>query len=266
MGYKQVIQRLAKKRLRMSVPVQISDTEDLISSEQSPRFKKVPTLGPAITQIVLCIGQIVLVFTLPSLYDRHSNGAHSFGSFSLLIYTHGAHWAAFLIIDQFLHYHHHKSRLQGYLEFYVRTKNIRRAPFYILSIGNAVLMIVVMILHDLCDSSKECSRTFTKVDYLRGLITLESMVIICLVVSYIMILSDFHKKQFPPDVLREDLTNSVMLSSSNGELIGCVGRDQMAEVLERQAEMIRYLHEHSESLGRKILLLTSQLSQKERVV
>merc|ERR1712025_903527 len=166
-----------------------------------------------------------------------------FGSFSLLIYTHGAHWAAFLIIDQYLHHHHHKSRLQGYLEFYVKTKNVRRAPFYILSIGNAVLMIVVMVLHDLCDSSRECSRTFTKVDYLRGLITLESLVVICLVVSYILLLADHHKKQLPPDVLREDLTDSVMLNSSNGEVIGCVGPDQMVEVLERQAEMIRYLHE-----------------------
>merc|ERR1712025_907546 len=253
------IQRLAKKRVKMSVPVQISDTEDLISSEQSPRFKKVPTLGAAITQIVLCIGQIVLVFTLPSLYDRHSNGAHSFGSFSLLIYTHGAHWAAFLIIDQFLHYHHHKSRLQGYLEFYVRTKNIRRAPFYILSVGNAVLMIVVMILHDLCDSNNSCTHTFTKVDYLRGLITLESLVVICLVVSYIIILVEFNKRQLPPDVLREDINNTVMLSESNGEVVGCVSPDQMVDVLERQAEMIRYLHEHTQHLGRKILLLTTQL-------
>eukprot|EP00092_Neocalanus_flemingeri_P012944 GFUD01013943.1.p1 GENE.GFUD01013943.1~~GFUD01013943.1.p1 ORF type:complete len:249 (+),score=64.58 GFUD01013943.1:116-862(+) len=245
--------------------VQISDEEDLITSEQSPRFKKVPTLAAAITQIVLSLAQIILVFLLPSLYDKHAREGRSFGSFSLLIYTHGAHWAAFLIIDQFLHHHHHKSRLQGYLEFYVRTKNIRRAPFYILSVGNAVLMIVVMILHDLCDSDKSCSHTFTKVDYLRGLITLESLVVICLVVSYILILTDFHNKQLPPDVLRNDLNSSIMQNTSQDDVIGCLEPDQMVEVLERQAEMIRYLHEHSENLGRKILVLTSQLSQKERM-
>ena len=37
-----------------------------------------------------------------------------------------------------------------------------------LQVGNAVLMIVVMILHDLCDGGKGCSHTFTKVDYLRS--------------------------------------------------------------------------------------------------
>lgn len=194
-----------------------TDEDELITTDRAPRFKRLPTLGAAVTQILLCVAQIILVFLLPSLYDKNDTANRKFGSFSLLIYTHGAHWAAFLIIDQFLHHHHHKSRLQGYLEFYVKTKNVRRAPFYILSIGNAVLMIVVMILHDLCDSSKTCSNSFTKVDYLRGLITLESMVVICLVVSYIMLLSDFHKRELPPDVMREDLSNSVMLNSTNGK-------------------------------------------------
>merc|ERR1719238_2020538 len=180
--------------------------------DRTPRFKRVPTLGAAVTQIVLCVAQIILVFLLPSLYDKHDTPDRRFGSFSLLIYTHGAHWAAFLIIDQFLHHHHHKSRLQGYLEFYVKTKNIRRAPFYILSVGNAVLMIVVMILHDLCDSGKGCSHTFTKVDYLRGLITLESMVVVCLVVSYIYILSEHNTKALLPDVLREEFTSAVLPS------------------------------------------------------
>merc|ERR1712228_256142 len=181
------------------------------------------TLAAAITQIILCLAQIILVFLLPSLYDKHNNGATSFGSFSLLIYTHGAHWAAFLIIDQFLHYHHHKSRLQGYLEFYVRTKNIRRAPFYILSVGNAVLMIVVMILHDLCDGGKGCSHTFTKVDYLRGLITLESMVVVCLVVSYMYILRDHNAKALLPDVLREEFTSAV---TPRNDIVGSQGPDQ----------------------------------------
>ena len=59
--------------------------------------------------------------------------------------------------------------IQGYLEFYIKTKNVRRAPFYILSIGNAILMIVVMVLHDLCDSNQKCSHTFTKVKGIRNI-------------------------------------------------------------------------------------------------
>jgi len=255
--------------------VNISDEEELVGDDSQEgggnRFKKVPTLPAAVVQIGLCLAQIILVFALPSLYDRSRHGTpdRSFGSFSLLIYTHSAHWACFLIIDQYLHHHHHKSRLEGYLEFYVRTKNIRRAPFYILSVGNAVLMIVVMVLHDLCDS-EPCSHTFTKVDYLRGLITLESLIVICLVVSYIYILQDHHTKALPPDVLRGDLFSSLgggplAAGGRPVELLGCQEQEQRDEVMERQAETIRYLQEHTETLCRKIQVLTQQLGQKERL-
>ena len=108
-------------------------------------------------------------------------------------------------------------------------------------------MIVVMILHDLCDSGKGCSHTFTKVDYLRGLITLESMVVVCLVVSYIYILSEHNKKALLPDVLREEFTSAVL---PNPQFVGSQGpdHDQVSEVMERQAEMIR-LEKHFRTTG-----------------
>ena len=45
---------------------------------------------------------------------------------------------------------------------FFRTKNVRRTPFYLVSAGNAVLMFVVVLLHDLCDNHPTCSH-FTKV-------------------------------------------------------------------------------------------------------
>jgi hypothetical protein len=174
----------------------------------------------------------VLVFLLPALYDQGAADHSGLGSFSLLIYTHSGHWAAFLAIDQFLLLHHHRSRQQGYLDFYVRTKNIRRAPFYILSVGNAALMLVVVILHDLCDTDSSCRNATTKVDYLRGLITLESLIIICLVVSYIHTLRLHHNSRLPPDVLRQELYTV--------QAGGHLAPGQMAEVMERQAELIRW--------------------------
>ena len=100
------------------------DQEELLTVESEPRFRGLPTLPAALTQIFLCIAQIILVFVLPSLYDRHAHAPSGigFGSFSVLIYTHGAHWAAFLIIDQFLHHHHHKSRLQVKYKFKFRAR------------------------------------------------------------------------------------------------------------------------------------------------
>jgi len=229
----------------------------LADGEQGPRVPRLPTLPAAVIQIFLCLAQIVLVFLLPALYDRDKSHQHVLGSFSLLIYTHTGHWAAFLAIDQFLLKHHHNSRQQGYLDFYVRTKNLRRAPFYILSVGNALLMMAVVILNDFCDSSYSCLHTFTKVDYLRGLITLESLVVLCLVINYIHVLSNFHSSRQPPDVLRGELWDR--------GVVGSMEPSQVTQVMERQAEMIRYLTERCENLCEKVQELSTQLGRKERI-
>ena len=88
-------------------------------------------------------------------------------------------------------------------------------------------MIVVIILHDLCDSGKGCSHTFTKVNYLRGLITLESMVVVCLVVSYI--LSEHNKKALLPDVLRKEFTSAVLLNFPRNDIVGSHCEENLAK-------------------------------------
>ena len=55
------------------------------------------------------------------------------------------------------------SRCRGYIEFYLNTKNLRRTPFYMVSIGNAVLLLTVTALHDYCDHENNCPDKFTKV-------------------------------------------------------------------------------------------------------
>jgi hypothetical protein len=240
-----------------------SQTDEEMLIVTSRRFQKVATLPAAVISVAMCTVQIILAFILPELCDKKGREC-VLNSFSILIYTHGGHWAGILAIDQFLHLAHHKSRLTGYLEFYSKTKNIRRAPFYLVSAGNFVLMLIVIILHDLCDNDRDCTHTFTKVDYLRGLITLESLVVICCNVSYIIILREFNGKQSPPDVLRDDFAASIHLGE-HVESIGTQEQDQVMEVMERQAELIRYLKDHSDTLGKKILELTNQLALKERV-
>ena len=58
------------------------DEEELISAVSSPRLRRVPTLGVAVTQILLCTAQIVLVFLLPSYYDRHQQEGGIFSKYT----------------------------------------------------------------------------------------------------------------------------------------------------------------------------------------
>ena len=69
--------------------------------------------------------------------------------------------------------------MQGYLLFYLDTKNIRRAPFYAVSIGNFVLLLVDVILNDYCYAY-------------RSLITNATFHSVCLFVPYITHLKTTH--------------------------------------------------------------------------
>ncbi|CAF5215456.1 unnamed protein product, partial [Rotaria magnacalcarata] len=46
------------------------------------------------------------------------------------------------------HYHQNLSRNDGYLDFYRRTRNLRRTPLIIISAGNAILVAMIKLLED----------------------------------------------------------------------------------------------------------------------
>ena len=57
------------------------------------------------------------------------------------------------------------------------------------------------ILHDYCGYTENChsGNRFMKVDWLRGLITVECMTIMCLFSYYIIKMREFNRLQMPPD-------------------------------------------------------------------
>ena len=117
-----------------------------------------------------------------------------------------------MIGDQYLKWHHRRGRLHGYLEFYIRTKNLRRTPFYIVSFGNAILLLTVTAIHDHCDHSQDpsCQNKEAKIEALRGLITIECMIIAFMWLKYIMVVKKFKKDKCPPDLHRKEFRQQVM--------------------------------------------------------
>lgn len=55
--------------------------------------------------------------------------------FSFLAVVHVGLWVIIFISDRVLQYLHHQSQAKGYLEFFRETKELRRIPYAILSIG-----------------------------------------------------------------------------------------------------------------------------------
>ena len=86
----------------------------------------------------LQIAYETLQFIVP---NKHlMNGVSlSFGGtdppFSFLAVVHVGLWVVIFVSDRFLQHLHHQSQAKGYLEFFRETKELRRFPYAILSIG-----------------------------------------------------------------------------------------------------------------------------------
>lgn len=275
-------------------------------SEFYTGFQKITTIPAAALSIASGFIMIASVFAIPALCEKRPEPHHDHvgsnpfiqchvDSFSLLIYVHSLYWAAHLCLDPYLKKKHKENRIAGYLDFYLKTKNIRRAPFYLVSVGNFMLLIVMTILHDYCGYEDKCQDRFMKVDWLRGLITVEGMTIMSLFSYYIIKMREFNRLQMPPDVLRdtymralrdnlvlrfddqrpitmntnrtvdevgeasrreeEAYQNHAIMVSQRGDLQG-----QNIRLL--QAELIRFLIRQIKRKNKKVVALTQQLADQ----
>jgi len=194
---------------------------------------------------------VLVVFILPVICDsgRTPEQQCFANPFSFLIYSHAIYWFAHLMGDQYLKQKHRVGRLCGYLEFYVQTKNLRRTPFYVISFFNAILLIVETALEDYCESVGGCESKETKIEVLRGFITLECMSVSFMWTKYIVLCKKFKKTRRVPDLWRPDFRAEVLNLRTPTPNSG----DQSVEVfpphnprneydlLEIQTELLNYL-------------------------
>merc|ERR1712179_3086 len=144
---------------------------------------------------------ILMVFILPVIcgIDEDNEGQSGklvslckIDPFSILIYSHTFYWVCHLFADQYLKHHHRRARLLGYLEFYIKTKNLRRSPFYIISGGNAILLITSTALNDSCYPKENCPK-WVNIELLRAIICLECMIVSFMWTKYIVAIKKFKK-------------------------------------------------------------------------
>lgn len=180
-------------------------------------------------------------------------------SISLTLYIHGGMWFVLFLLDRIFQHKHNESRLKGYLDFYRRTKKIRGLPFMINSCANAVLVIVVKLLDNLCDDSDKCW-IIGKSRFIQIPVTIECLVALVVLTFYLARVVKFNRKKALPDVTQEELMTSFVNSQSCVD-VGYRNENYIDEVMEKQADMIRYLRTHAENLARRNLTLTEEISR-----
>lgn len=196
--------------------IQDLDNENLPRKSDRSHLPESGTVPTAIFLGITNIVVILMVFLLPICCTRQGKTPAQvclLEPFSWLLYCHTFYWLCHLVGDQYLKVEHRALRLRGYIEFYVKTKNIRRTPFYIISSFNAILLVTAVALGDYCDNNDGdpgCQAKETKIEVLRGLIVLEGLSVASMWLKYVMDHRKFTKEKSCPDMWREDFREKVL--------------------------------------------------------
>lgn len=117
--------------------ISFSNTNDKIplSSELEPRFKQIKTTFLILAQVFLSLIFISSLFLIPILCDNKTSICSVFEPFDILLFIHSIVWIIFYVFDRVYHFYHMKSRRNGYLAFYRKTRLVRSLPLLIQSAG-----------------------------------------------------------------------------------------------------------------------------------
>ena len=124
------------------------------------------------------------MFLVPHFCGEKNENCSLFGSFDILTFIHAGTWILKFIFDRFYHFHHMKSRRDGYLEFYRNTRYIRAFPLIIISAGNSALVVLLKILNKYCPE-KCTSANLEPINFLQMFVSLETALILPDLIYYL---------------------------------------------------------------------------------
>jgi len=220
-----------------------------LTSDQEPNFKKIATTFVIILQIFTVVTLEVGVFMIPYLCGDKNQNCSNIKDFDLIVYIHSAYWLLKFLFDRFYHFHHMKSRRHGYLEFYRVTRLVRSLPLTIISAGNSILLVLVKILQNYCPV--ECTPDkLTPNNFLQIFVSLENILLLPIMIYYLKQTISFNMAKKKPDINTE--LERPIFSPTQLKDIGFKDSNYVTNILENQADMIRYLQERNEKLSRKL--------------
>ncbi|CAF1401479.1 unnamed protein product [Adineta ricciae] len=230
----------------------------LIDHLEQP-YRPIKTTGFIILHILLTIAFITGIVLFPAIIcpDPPRNDTigrcNNHSGYNIALYIHAGGYIVSLAFDRLYHHYQDLSRRDGYLEFYRQTRNLRRTPLFIISTGNAILVALIELLESYRDSLFHLNWKLYPWYFLALLTSLEVLVILGALLWYLVLTLKFNKRRARPDATQEDLLSSFVTSQTAANEIGFRDESYRENVLEKQADLIRYLRERNEQLGRLVL-------------
>ncbi|XP_037088458.1 transmembrane protein 192-like isoform X2 [Pollicipes pollicipes] len=167
-------------------------------------------------------------------------------------------WICSGVLHLILHRLHFDSYIHGYSDFHQASRLHRKLPAVVYSVGNVLLLLLSLIMRELPPPSDPNPSPLpgewplSAFHYVQLMVTLETIVLLPVLVQYLRLVLRFNAARCPPDVADEDAElPSRALSRSHRP-----SKDDAAYVrrlLRRQADCIQALRAHNTMLGRKIV-------------
>ncbi|XP_078069493.1 transmembrane protein 192 isoform X2 [Mustelus asterias] len=225
----------------------------LVGDVRAP-FKGVPTVcwGILLTflHVVFVVLAFLLVFFCVTPADLCRNVLGSFKALTIITITKVVLWALHAVFEKYLQAQHSKARNRGYLTLYRSTRHLKRLPLLIHSAGNAVLLLVsVLMQHE-----RE-----TLVMYLiLGVLTVELFFSSTCLVIYTAKIIKFNQMKPCPDIQEEERRHRYPNHTNVLSETGFRDGSNLENLVEKQADLIDYLKMHNVNLSKRLLTLISQ--------
>ncbi|XP_044745068.1 transmembrane protein 192 isoform X1 [Coccinella septempunctata] len=247
-----------------------SDSDMMDSRELQPilehygTFKPLKTVPAFTVHLLYTLGLEIMAIIYAII---HPDEKHRCMEYFVIIYAHIGLWFLTLLLDQIARMKHFELRINGYLDFYNKIRIQHRLPFYVVSLWNAVIMLIQTIMQHFYPDhfEQECLKggVLSPISYLCAFITVEFLVIAGVNIDYIVKVRRFNMQKMPPDVQKEEWASASNTDGLNQAEIGYrqLG-DKFYDFVEKQADLIRHLRDHNEKLAEKIVLLNAQLKNQ----
>jgi len=179
-------------------------------------------------------------------------------AYFIMLYLRAAFWLFTFIFDHIIKHHHEKLRLNGYHDFYRATSMHKGIPLYIVSLWNTCIMAIQTLMQHYYGPSFgfHCVQVmFSPIVYISLFSSVETILLLAVHGTYINKVVHFNRLQPAPDAMTCGGSHSIGVGS-----VGLTQRGaDVAELLEKQADLINYLKDHNDKLNEKVMLLNVEV-------
>lgn len=208
--------------------------------------------------VVLHIFVSMIILVAVIYLDFQCFVEENYHNYFRMIYIRCTFWMVTYIIDIVVKHRHSELRRQGYNDFYSKTIAVyKHLPFSIVTFWNMVILLVQTIT---MENGLEFPLQYqmsikSPCDYVCIICGLEAILLGIVHGTYIVKVRYFNRIHSLPDALRD------MEQPFIGSLGIPVENVKIADLLEKQADLIYYLKEQNSNLKRKILHINGRINK-----